>query len=89
MSDRTELERQLAELPLYQYEFLKTDELTFTERVRDICRSECQMCIRDSWKRRSRTALRPASAATENGIHFFLALRRLLRYNSGIQFQRG
>lgn len=38
MSDRTELERQLAELPLYQYEFLKTDELTFTERVRDICR---------------------------------------------------
>ena len=48
MSDRTELERQLAELPLYQYEFLKTDELTFTERVRDICRSECPMYNR-SW----------------------------------------
>lgn len=48
MSDRTELERQLAELPLYQYEFLKTDELTFTERVRDICHSECPMYNR-SW----------------------------------------
>lgn len=48
MPERTELERQLAELPLYQYAFLKTNELTFTERVRDICRSECPM-YNKSW----------------------------------------
>lgn len=46
--DRNELERQLAELPLYQYEFLKTQELTFTEKVRSICRTECPM-YNQSW----------------------------------------
>ena len=37
------LEQQLAELPLYGYFFLKTGELTFTDRVRWICQHECQM----------------------------------------------
>lgn len=37
------LETELASLPLYGYFFLKTRDLTFTERVRWICRHECQM----------------------------------------------
>lgn len=39
--NRELLERQLSELPLYQYGFMKTEELTFTERVRWICQTEC------------------------------------------------
>lgn len=41
--DQNKLEAQLAELPLYQYAFLRTEELEFTERVREICRRECPM----------------------------------------------
>ena len=37
------LEAKLSELPLYGYFFLKTRDLTFTERVRWICQHECQM----------------------------------------------
>ena len=37
------LEEQLAQLPLYAYIFLKTKELTFTQRVRHICRTQCPM----------------------------------------------
>ena len=36
------LEQQLLELPLYQYAFMKTEKLTFTERVRHVC-EECPM----------------------------------------------
>lgn len=36
-----QLEEQLAELPLYGYFFLKTEQLLFTERVRYICQYEC------------------------------------------------
>lgn len=39
--DREELERQMGELPIVQYEFFKTEELTFTQRVRAICEQEC------------------------------------------------
>lgn len=39
--DRELLERQMGELPIVQYEFFKTGELTFTERVREICKREC------------------------------------------------
>ena len=46
--DRELLERQLAELPLYACEFIRTDELLFSERVRYICRTECAMYGR-SW----------------------------------------
>ena len=35
------LERQLAELPLFQYFFVKPEELVFTERVRYVCETEC------------------------------------------------
>ena len=43
MLDREKLEQQLCELPLYQYAFLNTEDLVFTERVRKICESECPM----------------------------------------------
>lgn len=42
------MERQLAGLPLYQYAFLNTDELVFTERVRHVCEAECPM-YNTSW----------------------------------------
>jgi len=41
--DRQKLEEQLAALPLYEYAFIHTDELLFSERVRYICRTECPM----------------------------------------------
>lgn len=41
--DREKLERQLAELPLYVYFFIQTEELTFSDRVRHICKNECPM----------------------------------------------
>lgn len=43
MLDRNELEQQLSQLPLFQYAFLKSEELIFTERVRHICETECPM----------------------------------------------
>ena len=39
--DRALLERQLARLPLAQYEFFETDELEFSERIRTVCEVEC------------------------------------------------
>lgn len=39
--DRELLERQLAELPIVQYVFFATEELTFSDRVRTICEHEC------------------------------------------------
>ncbi len=41
--NREKLEARLAELPLYQYEFLTPRELTFSERVRAVCEQECPM----------------------------------------------
>ena len=43
MLDRHKLEEQLCELPLYEYHFIDVSELTFTQRVREICRTECPM----------------------------------------------
>ena len=37
------LEQQLAELPLYVYQFIKPEELEFSERIRWICEHECPM----------------------------------------------
>ena len=37
------LEAQLAELPLYQYAFIETADLLFSERIRWICAHECPM----------------------------------------------
>ena len=39
--DRERLEAQLAELPLYQYAFIRTEDLCFSERIRWICEHEC------------------------------------------------
>ena len=41
MLNKDLLEQQLQELPLFQYAFMKTDELSFTDRVRHICKEEC------------------------------------------------
>ena len=41
--DRQQLEQQLAALPLFQYEFITPEELTFSERIRHVCESECPM----------------------------------------------
>ena len=41
--DRTALEAELAELPILQYEFISTGELTFSERIRRVCETECPM----------------------------------------------
>ena len=46
--DLAKIEAQLQELPLYEYAFLPTDALTFTERVRYICEHECPM-YNKSW----------------------------------------
>ena len=41
MLNKTLLEDRLAELPLFQYEFISSKELVFSERVRMICEHEC------------------------------------------------
>jgi len=41
--DREKLEAQLAELPLYEYAFIETEEQLFSDRVRYICETECPM----------------------------------------------
>ena len=39
--NRAALEEQLAQLPVAQYAFFRTDELAFSERVRTVCEQEC------------------------------------------------
>jgi len=39
--DRNRLEEQLRTLPIVQYEFIRTEELTFTPRVRSVCETDC------------------------------------------------
>ena len=39
--DRELLERQLTQLPIVEYLFFETEELTFSPRVRYICETEC------------------------------------------------
>lgn len=41
--NRERLEEQLAELPLYLYDFLDPKELEFSHRIRWICQHECPM----------------------------------------------
>ena len=41
--DKERLTEMLSELPLFQFEFIKTEELVFSEHVRYICRTECPM----------------------------------------------
>lgn len=46
--DRERLEAQLAGLPLYQYAFIRSEDLVFSERIRWICEHECSM-YNKSW----------------------------------------
>lgn len=39
----SDLLKELAQLPILQYAFFNTDELTFSQKVRYICKSECPM----------------------------------------------
>jgi len=41
--NRDLLEMQLSELPLYQYAFVKTADMLFSDRIRWICEHECPM----------------------------------------------
>ena len=41
--NRELLEAQLSDLPLYQYAFISTKDLMFSERIRWICELECPM----------------------------------------------
>lgn len=41
--NREQLEMQLSELPLYQYAFVNTADLLFSDRIRWICEHECPM----------------------------------------------
>jgi len=41
--NREILEAQLSELPLYQYAFVKTKDMLFSDRIRWICEHECPM----------------------------------------------
>lgn len=41
--NRDFIEAQLAELPIYQYAFIDTADLLFSERIRWICEHECSM----------------------------------------------
>jgi len=41
MLNKELIEQQLAKLPLFQYGFMKSEELFFTQRVRNICETEC------------------------------------------------
>ena len=48
MMDRTLLEAQLSELPLYVYTYIDPKALEFSSRIRYICQAECPMYGR-SW----------------------------------------
>ena len=41
MDFRRQIEKEIARLPILQYAFLRTDQLPFSPRVREICREEC------------------------------------------------
>ena len=38
---KAEIEEQLAGLPIVQYEFLKPEQIVFSDRVRYVCETEC------------------------------------------------
>ena len=43
MMDKTLLEQQLSQLPLYTYHFITPEDLEFSDRIRWICQHECPM----------------------------------------------
>lgn len=48
MLDRETVERKLSTLPIYQYAWFRSSELTFSARVRYVCQTECPM-YNTSW----------------------------------------
>jgi predicted metal-binding protein len=46
--DKAKIEEQLCLLPLAQYAWAKASDLTFSERIREVCRQECPM-YNKSW----------------------------------------
>ena len=43
MLNKKLIEEQLAQMPIFQYAFLSSGDLVFSERVRHICKTECPM----------------------------------------------
>ena len=41
--DKAYIEEKMTELPIVQYDWISTDELLFSERIRYICETECPM----------------------------------------------
>ena len=41
--DKALVEQKLSELPLFQFDWIRTSELVFSERVRWICQTQCPM----------------------------------------------
>ena len=71
MLNKELLEQQLAELPVFQYAFMKSEELVFTDRVRHICKEECSMYA-TTW------ACPPAVGTVEQCRHACLAYPEFL-----------
>ena len=69
MMDRSLLEAQLVELPLYVYTYIDPQSLEFSQRIRYICQAECPM-YGQSW------ACPPAVGEVEE------CQRKCLSYNS-------
>lgn len=69
--NRDLIEAQLAELPIYQYAFINTEDLLFSERIRWICEHECSMYGK-TW------ACPPAVGTTEE------CRARIMAYREGL-----
>ena len=52
---QTEIEEYITQFPIYQYAFVKPEDIEFNDRVRQICKKECSR-YGASWSRR-RSAL--------------------------------
>ena len=69
--DKVWLEQRLADFPLYQYAFIRPEDLTFSERVRYICEHECEM-YNTTW------ACPPAVGSVEE------CRARIMRFEEGL-----
>lgn len=38
---QTEIEEYITQFPIYQYAFVKPEDIEFNDRVRQICKKEC------------------------------------------------
>ncbi len=41
--DREQVEKRLCELPIAQYSWVRVEDITFSERIRHVCETECPM----------------------------------------------